>query len=321
MLELIPLAPSQVTRAFPASAELSEACAFALCHFPSAAAYTWGQTGEVRPWASVTKLATALAAWVAIERGQLDFDDPIPTGQALAAWGQAGDSAVRDAGRENWQEWENLPDLAGLTLADLLAHTTGLDFGQVRAAVRPYTKRVYSNVGMELAGIMLARATGLESGAAAVNELVLAPLGMKCRMPNGASVAYGLSGDLEDLLRLGFELARPTLISADLHAYVCAAYYPQGQVLGGILPGYGRQEDNAWGLGPEVRSTKNPHWIAGSFSPRSFGHFGQSGSFLFIDPEAQIGGAYLSRTNFGAENQNHWADLTAQMHNFALGQD
>src|SRR5205823_4513514 len=55
--------------------------------------------------------------------------------------------------------------------------------------------------------------------------------------------------------------------------------------LDGVLPGFGRQEPNDWGLTFELRDDKSPHWTGSSNSPRTFGHFGQSGTFLWVDPE------------------------------------
>ena len=56
----------------------------------------------------------------------------------------------------------------------------------------------------------------------------------------------------------------------------------------GVLPGFGRQEPNDWGLGFELRDGKSPHWTGSRNSPRTFGHFGRSGTFLWVDPEAGL---------------------------------
>ena len=53
--------------------------------------------------------------------------------------------------------------------------------------------------------------------------------------------------------------------------------------LDGFVPGYGRHRPCDWGLGFEIRGHKSPHWTAPSASPETFGHFGQSGTFLWID--------------------------------------
>jgi CubicO group peptidase (beta-lactamase class C family) len=44
-------------------------------------------------------------------------------------------------------------------------------------------------------------------------------------------------------------------------------------------------DPNDWGLGFELRDTKEPHWTGTRNSPRTYGHFGGSGSFLWLDPE------------------------------------
>ena len=35
---------------------------------------------------------------------------------------------------------------------------------------------------------------------------------------------------------------------------------------------------------PEIRGTKAPHWSAPWSSPETFGHFGRSGTLLWVDP-------------------------------------
>jgi CubicO group peptidase (beta-lactamase class C family) len=74
--------------------------------------------------------------------------------------------------------------------------------------------------------------------------------------------------------------------------------------LDGILPGYGRQSPNDWGLGFEIRGNKSPHWTGSANSPRTFGHFGRSGSFLWVDPDANLACACLTGRDFG-----EWASV------------
>ena len=56
----------------------------------------------------------------------------------------------------------------------------------------------------------------------------------------------------------------------------------------GVLPGFGRMEPNDWGLGLELRDGKHPHWTGAHNSPGTFGHFGRSGTFLWVDPERRL---------------------------------
>ena len=86
---------------------------------------------------------------------------------------------------------------------------------------------------------------------------------------------------VDDLARFAAELRAPTL-TATLDDATRVAF----PGLDGILPGFGRQKPNDWGLGFEIRDGKSPHWTGAHSSPRTFGHFGQSGTFLWVDPDA-----------------------------------
>ena len=45
------------------------------------------------------------------------------------------------------------------------------------------------------------------------------------------------------------------------------------------------QRPNDWGLGFEISDDKSPHWTGSANSGRTYGHFGQSGTFIWVDPE------------------------------------
>ena len=74
-------------------------------------------------------------------------------------------------------------------------------------------------------------------------------------------------------------------MSAQLHDDAITVQFPG---LSGVLPGFGVQRPNDWGLGFEIRDGKSPHWTGFANSPRTFGHFGQTGTFLWVDPDAGI---------------------------------
>ncbi len=68
--------------------------------------------------------------------------------------------------------------------------------------------------------------------------------------------------------------------------------------LTGVLPGFGVQRPNDWGLGFEISDGKSPHWTGSANSGRTYGHFGQSGTFLWVDPDADLALVVLDRPRF-----------------------
>jgi CubicO group peptidase (beta-lactamase class C family) len=78
----------------------------------------------------------------------------------------------------------------------------------------------------------------------------------------------------------------------------------------GVLPGFGRQEPNDWGLGFELRDRKSPHWTGDRNSERTFGHFGRSGTFLWVDPELGVALACLTDLTFGEWAVEAWPALS-----------
>jgi CubicO group peptidase (beta-lactamase class C family) len=136
-------------------------------------------------------------------------------------------------------------------------------------------------------------------------EAVLEPLGLAGTRLEG-SPAAGLAGPVDDLLRLAAELQAPTLVSARTLATATSVAFPG---LAGVLPGFGRQDPLDWGLGFELRDAKSPHWTGSRNSPRTFGHFGASGSFLWVDPEAGLACAVLTGCDFADWCRTAWPAL------------
>lgn len=223
-------------------------------------------TGEFRErfeWASVTKLITAMAALVAVEEASTSLDEAAGPAQS--------------------------------TLRHLLSHASGLAPDAQRVLCPPATRRIYSNSGIELAASHLELSTGISFGEY-LFEGVLAPLSMTTTALTGGSPAWGASGSLEDLLSLGRQLLAPTLVSPLTLAEATSVAFPG---LAGVLPGFGLQDPNDWGCGFELRDKKSRHWTGASNSPATFGHFGRSGSFLWVDPQAGLACAGLSDQAFG----------------------
>ena len=223
-------------------------------------------------WASVTKLATALAALVAAEEGVFDLDEA------------AGPP--------------------GSTFRHLLSHASGLPPEGETPIAKPDGRRIYSNAGFEVLAARVAAAAEMPFGDY-LREAVLAPIQLAASLDG--SPASGISGTLEDLLALGRQFLRPNLIAPETLAEATAVAFPG---LSGVLPGFGRMDPNDWGLGFELRDDKRPHWTGSRNSAATFGHFGQSGSFLWVDPEAGIACACLTHTKFGDWAKDAWPRLS-----------
>ncbi|OEV12150.1 serine hydrolase domain-containing protein [Streptomyces nanshensis] len=232
-----------------------------------------GNTGRRFPLASVTKPLSAYAVLIAVEEGAVELDDP--------------------AGPE------------GSTVRHLLAHTSGLAFDEDRPMAEPGTRRLYSNAGFEALGDHLAKVTEIPFPQY-LYEAVLQPLGMESTELPGSPAKDGVS-TADDLARFAAELLAPRLLSSATLDEATSVAFPG---LKGVLPGYGSQSPNDWGLGFEIRDGKSPHWTGSSSSPRTYGHFGQSGTFLWVDPEVGAACVALTDRDFGQWAVDAWPPFT-----------
>jgi CubicO group peptidase (beta-lactamase class C family) len=113
---------------------------------------------------------------------------------------------------------------------------------------------------------------------------VLTPLGMATTEMRG-SPAHGVRSTATDMLRFVAELRVPRLIT---QASADAFHTVQFPGLAGLVPGVGRYDDCPWGLGTEIRGSKQPHWTGSCNSPGTYGHFGGAGTLLWVDPGAHV---------------------------------
>lgn len=227
-------------------------------------------------WKSVTKLLTALTVLDACADGTLQLTQP------------AGPP--------------------GATVAHLLSHAAGLPTEAGEPLAAPGTRRLYSNYGFELVAAHLAA----RSGGPFTDELagrVLGPLGMSRTVVAGSPASAGV-GPLEDLISLAREFLAPNVIGPEIIGWASTLAFPG---LAGIVPGFGRQTPCDWGLGCEIHGQKTPHWTSPENSPATFGHFGQSGSFLWVDPEAGLACVSLCDTDFGPWAAKAWPRLSTNV--------
>jgi CubicO group peptidase (beta-lactamase class C family) len=242
----------------------------------------WGvlaEHGDIRrgfALASVTKPLVARAVQVAIEEGAVELD---------TAAGPPGS-----------------------TVRHLLAHASGLAMKTAEVQARPGQRRIYSNYGFTVLAQTVQQASGIEFETY-LREAVVEPLDMgSTTMAGGVEAAgFGVRSCVVDLAGFAQELLRPALVSPQLHAEATTVQFPG---LSGVLPGFGVQRPNDWGLGFELRDGKSPHWTGAHNSASTFGHFGQSGTFLWVDTSADLALAVLTDRDFGDWTYPLWPALS-----------
>lgn len=229
----------------------------------------YGDTRRTVRIASVSKLFTAWAVMIAVEEGTTSLSEPV--------------------GQE------------GCTVRHLLCHAGGYSFDGVSPIVSPGRKRIYSNTGVEMLAAHVAERSGV-GFADYLHEAVCQPLGLAATTLEG-SAAKDVVSNIEDCARFAAELRRPTLLSRETVREVTTVQFPE---LEGVVPGIGRFDPCPWGLGPEIRGTKSPHWTAPSGSAGTWGHFGGTGTFLWVDPVADVACVMLANRDFTDWGLEYW---------------
>jgi CubicO group peptidase (beta-lactamase class C family) len=180
-----------------------------------------GDVTQVRPWASISKMAVALAFAVEVEWDRHYFDEEFGP--------------------------------AGATLANLLSHTSGLGLEVGDRVVPRATQRVYSNAGFDHA---VSVAVGERDPATWLEDRVFVALGLTSAQLQGRPCA-DVVGSTQDLATLAVAWLAPNLVGRATRDLMIQPYLAD---LSGIVPGFGRFSPCAWGLGPEVRGSKR-HWM------------------------------------------------------------
>jgi CubicO group peptidase (beta-lactamase class C family) len=231
---------------------------------------THGEAARPVRLASVSKPVAALAVLVAAEEGVVDLDE------------QAGPP--------------------GSTVRHLLAHASGLPFEGATPISRPGQRRIYSNEGFRVLAAHLSAAAGMPF-ADYVREAISLPL--EIGLDPSGDPGSGMHASLADVLALGLELLAPRLVADETRDEMVSVQFPD---LAGVLPDHGRFDPLDWGLGVQL-NTRPPSWMGTKTSPRSFGHFGGTGTFLWVDPEPGIACAALTTREFGEWAKEAWPRL------------
>ncbi|HHW83351.1 MAG TPA: beta-lactamase family protein [Actinomycetales bacterium] len=240
---------------------------------PIDAVATYGDPRRIFEYASVTKLITTYSILWAKDRGLVSLDDP--------------------AGPE------------GSTLRHLLAHASGLPFEKHTPLQPVGRRRIYSNTGINEAALHTERAIQMPF-ASWLKETICRPLGMDTAELWGLP-SHQMRGSAIDLAEFARAVLNGLMLEPATFKEATTPVFPE---LTGVTPGYGRQGENTWGLGFEIRSHKEPHWTGHNNSPRTFGHFGWAGSFLWVDPRASLATVFLGAQPFSETHINIWPDLS-----------
>ncbi len=230
-------------------------------------AETHGDASHSVRLASVSKPVAALASLVAAEEGVIDLDEP------------AGPP--------------------GSTVRHLLAHTSGLAFDGAEVIAQPGRRRIYSNEGFRVLAEHLAAAAEMPF-AGYVREAVCAPLDLKLD-PSG-DPGSGMHASVDDLVAFARQFLEPTVVAPETMDEMTSVQFPG---LSGVLPDWGRFDPLDWGLGVQLNS-RPPTWMGTRTSARALGHFGGSGTFLWVDPEPGVACVVLTERDFGEWAKELW---------------
>jgi CubicO group peptidase (beta-lactamase class C family) len=231
--------------------------------------FTHGDIDRDYRVASVSKLLTAYAALVAVEEGTTSLDAPV--------------------GQDD------------CTLEHLLTHAGGYPFEGTQPVIAAGRKRIYSNTGYDMIAAHIEARSSIPF-ARYLRESVCEPLGMTRTLLAG-SAAKDVHSTVLDLTAFVSEMRRPTLLSQTTWLDATTPHFPD---LEGIVPGVGRFSPCWWGLGPELKGHKHPHWLGERNSASTFGHFGGAGTFVWVDPVADVGCVMLSDLGFDEWGLTYW---------------
>ncbi len=288
----------------------------------------WGVDGagnalhehSIFPVASITKLALALLVHRLVELGAIALNDSLDM-HIKEIHPDAANRTIRSLLAHTSGYGFDLPNKEGryghgLTWT-VLAQECLTTPPEVASGVRVQ----YSNLGYGILGVLVERVTN-RSCADALHEYVLQPLGVRAWLGAPESMNVAVIGDVRgkhkgtDLETYNSSFWRALslpwggLFTDALGAiHLVQAFSDQSDFLSPVQRHEATSDHtnalhggfmkplmwsvSPWGLGPELRGHKFPHWVSSTYSPQSFGHSGASGMLVWHDPECMLSFAML----------------------------
>ena len=229
---------------------------------------TRGDESRRFEWASVTKLASAVAMLVAAEEGLIDLDEP------------AGPP--------------------GATFRHLLSHSSGLPFEAGAPISAPGKRRIYSNYGFEVAAALV------EERAEMSFETYFAHVWQGTTLSCGARPARERPGRSPTCVRSRTSCSRRRALRArrSQRRRRCSS---RGSSVS--CRGSGGRSRTTGGSASSCGTASRRTGRAPAMRRATFGHFGRSGTFLWVDPVAGIALGALTDRAFGDWAIDAWPRL------------
>lgn len=296
------------------------------------------ENNSIFPVASITKLALALAVNQLIDRNEIQLDAHICT-YIPEITHVGSDRTVRSVLAHTSGYAFDLPNKEGRYAHGLTWQALALECIATPPEAANAVRVQYSNLGYGLLGIIVERITQRPC-ADALEDLVIRPLGIRAWLGDNPTTNLAVIGDVRgrhrgtDLETYNSSFWRTLALPwgglcTDAHGAlsIVHAFSSQSDFLSPArrddatsdqtqqLPGGFMKplmwHTAPWGLGPELRGTKHPHWVSSTFPPHSYGHSGASGMLAWYDPDSMFGFALLgARAADGGWLLRHGPEIT-----------
>jgi len=303
---------------------------------------------SIFPVASITKLALAIAVLRLAETGQIDLSAPVGN-YCNDIHAEGADRSLLSILCHCAGYALDLPNKEGRYALGLSWPALAQECLETAPTTAAWQQVQYSNLGYGILGVVIERITQLAC-AEALQRLVFQPLGIRAWLgapPAPLHTAYigdvrgrhtgtaletfnsafwqslalpwgGLCTDATGALTLVRAFLPHTgLLSAE-SCDVATRDHTRGLAGGFMAPLVWPQ--SPWGLGPELRGNKQPHWVDASFPAHSYGHSGASGMLAWSDPDHLFSVVILgARAADGGWLLRHGPTLTRLVRQMVLG--